>query len=168
MASLEGKVIAITGAGTGIGRATAQVLASRGAIVSIADLNKEALDETLASLQPSKDSTRSHFATYLNVTSSPAVNEWIKDTVQKLGPLSGAADVAGVSKGLKPLRDSFDGDWDFTIDVNGKGVFYSLRAQLAFSGLVDSGSIVNVASVVGLRSLLNTACYIASKYVVVG
>jgi len=162
--------IVVTGAATGIGRGTAQVLASRGAILSIADLNKENLDETLASLHPSSDPKRPHFATHLDVSSSSAVNQWIEDTVRKLGPLSGAANLAGVSLGLnsRPIRGSSDQDWDFVMNVNARGVFYCIRAQLALGGLVDGGSIVNVASVSGLRGLANTGSYGASKHAVVG
>ncbi|CAN5344802.1 hypothetical protein BH09PAT4_BH09PAT4_09580 [soil metagenome] len=130
----------MTGAGSGIGQATAQVLASRGALVSLGDINKAGLDETLKIL-----SGEGHFGTVVDVSNHESVDAWIEETTKRLGGLHGAANVAGVEReGLRRLADSRDEDWDFTMNVNAKGVFFCMRAQLRKMLKGGGGSIVSI------------------------
>lgn len=158
---MQGKVIAITGAASGIGLATAKLLASRGAILSLADLNEEALKKAVHSLEGEK-----HMTTVVDVRKSSSVNDWINATVEKLGKLDGAANIAGVPPMGKAVADASDADWDFIMNVNARGVFYCMRAEL--NNIKDGGSIVNAASVAGLKGSPNGFIYCASKHAVVG
>lgn len=155
-----GKVIAITGAASGIGFATAQHLYSCGANLSLTDVRKEALEAAIDILlgEPSEDlkaksadrktlpnpggqemqsalvySDARILAATTNVASSSQVNDWIEQTVQKFGKLDGAANMAGVSSraaGIHPITEVSDEDWQFMIDINLTGVFYCMRAEL--------------------------------------
>lgn len=162
MASLEGKRIALTGAASGIGLATARLLASRGAVLSIADISQEGLDAALASLAD----RNKHMATIVDVRSSSAVNKWMSDSVSHLGGLEGLANIAGVCAHSTPLEQEKDETWDLVMDVNAKGTFNCDRAALAH--LKSGGSIVNIASIAGLRGLEGMSIYTASKHAVVG
>jgi len=160
--SLQGKRIAITGSASGIGLATAQILASRGAILSLADVNQSKLESALSSLE----NKEKHIITVVDVRSSSAVNSWLSDTASKLGGLDGLANIAGVCVFNSPLKDETDENWNFVMDVNAKGTFNTNRAALQH--LSTNGAIVNVASIAGLRGLGGMSVYTASKHAVVG
>ncbi|MCJ1300727.1 hypothetical protein MMC08_003524 [Hypocenomyce scalaris] len=159
--TVQGKVIAITGAASGIGLALARLLASRGAILSLADVNQAGLDAAIKSLQG-----KGHIETVVDVRKSSEVNAWIEETVKELGKLDGGANLAGVHTGKAVLADETDEHWDFTMDVNAKGVFFCMRAQL--KAMADGGTIVNAASVAGIRGVANSSIYATSKHAVVG
>ncbi|ORY09231.1 hypothetical protein BCR34DRAFT_487693 [Clohesyomyces aquaticus] len=166
MASFEGKVIAITGGASGIGFETAKLLVSRGAKVSIADIDDGALGEAWVELR--KDGGEA--MTYkLDVRDRKHVDAWISATVSKFGRLDGAANIAGVtgrSIGVKTADELEDEDWDFVIGVNLTGLMYCQRAEL--QALTKGGAIVNAASIAGLQGREKNAAYCASKHGVVG
>ncbi|KAK7894309.1 hypothetical protein LTR67_006070 [Exophiala xenobiotica] len=163
MSSLAGKRIALTGAASGIGLATAQVLASRGAVLSLSDINGEGLDAAIKTLDG-----EGHFATVLDVRKASKVNEWMDETVRRLGGIDGAANIAGVEReGGRHLADSRDEDWDFVMGINCTGVFHCLRAELN-KMLDNGGSIVNISSVAGFIGVADTGIYNASKHAVRG
>lgn len=120
-----------------MGLATAQLLASRGATISLADLNEEGLKAATQSL---KDSDK-HIYTVLDVRKSQSVNSWIETTVQKLGKLDGAVNMAGIIANATPVAEVKDEDWDFTFAVNTRGVFFCIRAELG--AMANGGSIVS-------------------------
>ncbi|KAJ9493855.1 hypothetical protein H2202_010628 [Exophiala xenobiotica] len=162
MSSLAGKRIALTGAASGIGLATAQVLASRGAVLSLSDINAEGLDAAIKTLDG-----EGHFATVLDVRKASKVNEWMDETVRRLGGLDGAANIAGVEReGGRHLADSRDEDWDFVMGINCTGVFYCMRAELN-KMLDNGGSIVNISSVAGFIGVADTGIYNASKHALI-
>ena len=162
MANMIDKVVAITGAGSGIGRATAKLLASREAIVSIANRDQHGLEETLKALEGSK-----HILTVLDVRRRAEIEAWIDKTVKELGKLDGACNIAGVHTGKGMLiSGETEENWDFVFDINAKGVFFCMRSELNHMG--DGGSIVNAASVAGIRGLANSGICVASKHAVVG
>lgn len=149
----EGKVIAITGGGSGIGLATAQYLAARGAKLSLADNRQEAL-ETATEAVKSVVSNADVLTTVVDVRKSAQVQDWIARTVEHFGRLSGAANLAGVvskNMGRVGVADGDEDDWDFVIDVNLKGVFLCLKAEL--KAIENGGSIVNASSIAGVRGL---------------
>lgn len=162
MTSLEGKVIAITGAGSGIGKATAHLLAARGATISLADINKEPLDAVVADIQTINPKARIHHQS-VNVTKPAEVNSWLDETIKAFGPLTSAANLAGVlgKSGQTEVKDLSDEDWDFVMNVNLRGVFNCLRAELQRMG--EGGSIVSTSSVAGLKGLNKGAAYSTSK-----
>ncbi|KAJ5770530.1 Short-chain dehydrogenase/reductase SDR [Penicillium nucicola] len=162
MASFEGKVIAITGAASGMGLATAKLLASRGALISLADINEKALGEAIQSLaNPEK-----HITTAIDVRKGQSVEAWIKSTVEKFGKLDGAVNMAGVITSAAPITEETEANWDFTFSVNTKGIFLCLKEQLKV--MKAGGSIVSAASVFGQMGAPGVSAYCASKAAVIG
>lgn len=121
-----------------MGLSTAKLLASRGAIISLADINEKAMEAAV------KDLTNSdrHMFTVVDVRSSESVNKWIQSTVQKLGKLDGAVNMAGVITTATPIAEETDEHWDFSFAVNTRGVFFCIRAQL--KAMTAGGSIVSL------------------------
>lgn len=163
-----GKVIAITGAASGLGLATAHLLASRGAKVSLADLQEAALQKVKADIEARNPGAQ--VATFaLDVRKNDQVENWISGTVSQLGRLDGAANLAGVIPkriGIETVQEQDLQDWDFVVGVNLTGVMHCLRAQLR--SIADGGSIVNASSIAGLMGRDKNASYTASKHGVLG
>ncbi|KAF4955269.1 hypothetical protein FSARC_11901 [Fusarium sarcochroum] len=161
MASFEGKIIGVTGAGSGMGLATAQLLASRGAIISLADINEEALKTAKASLSGEK-----HIHQVLDVSKSESVDSWIQQTIQTFGKLDGAVNMAGIIAEPTPITEYNDDVWDRMFAVNTKGVFNCIRAELR--AMSAGASIVSAASVFGQFGAPGHVAYCASKAAVIG
>ncbi|KAF4334376.1 D-arabinitol 2-dehydrogenase [Fusarium beomiforme] len=161
--SLKGKVYALTGGASGIGFATAKVLAQRGATVSIADIDADAMSTAMAYF---KEQGTEALVSRVDVSQRSQVEDWLNATVEKYGRLDGAANVAGIigkHHGLRAVADLEDEEWHKIIAVNLTGTMYCLRAQL--NRIVDGGSIVNVASIHGFAK---HGAYDASKHGIVG
>ncbi|PNS16179.1 Levodione reductase [Sphaceloma murrayae] len=161
MSDYQGKVVAITGAASGMGLATAQLLASRGAVISLADINKDALQAAVDTLH----NNDKHLHTVVDVRDAASVDGWIRETVTRLGRLDGAVNMAGILTKPVPLTETSDEAWDSVFAVNAKGVFNCVRAQLRAMG--KGGSIVNAASVFGQYGAPNNVAYNASKGAVI-
>lgn len=126
-----------------MGLATAKLLASRGAIISLADLNEKALLTALELLLGSSSSEQRHMAQTVDVRDSTTIDMWIQSTVQRLGKLDGAVNMAGVISPACPVTRMTDADWDFNFAVNARGVFACIRAQV--NAMTSSGgSIVSL------------------------
>ena len=126
-----------------MGLATAKLLASRGAIISLADLNEKALSTALESLLSSSSNEQRHMTQVIDVRDSKTVDAWIQATVQRLGKLDGAVNMAGVITPACPVTRMTDADWDFNFAVNARGVFACIRAQV--NAMTSSGgSIVSL------------------------
>lgn len=163
----EGKVIAITGAASGIGLSTAHLLASRGAKLSLADITSDALKRNAEEISKQYNVEVHHQV--VDVRDYDQVESWTKATVEKFGKLDGAANLAGVipkTLGVQGLDEQDFEQWNFVMDVNTTGVMHCLKAQLQQLG--SGGSIVNAASIAGLIGFANNASYSASKHAVVG
>ncbi|PSK55430.1 Levodione reductase [Elsinoe australis] len=157
MSSFAGKVIAVTGAGQGMGLIIAHMLAARGATVSLADINETTLKSAIKSL----DNPNKHIYTVVNVTSSAAVDEWIKSTISKLGKLDGAVNMAGILRPSMPITETSDKDFEDVMNVNSTGLFFCVRAQLR--AMKSGAAIVNAASVFGQFGAPEYVAYCASK-----
>jgi len=149
MSSLSTRVIAITGA-SGIGLATAHLLASHGAALSLADLNASALEKTEKDIKSKYPDTK--ILTFpLDVRTESAVAAWIAKTVEVLGGLHGAANLAGVigeSIGVKGVEEQDVDEWDFVLGVNLKGVMLCLKHELKV--MREGASVVNASSIAGV------------------
>lgn len=140
--------VAITGAASGMGLATAKLLASRGAIISLADINEKALEHAIESLPNSEK----HMTTAIDVRNRISVDGWIQSTVDRLGKLDGAVNMAGIITPAAPIKEETDENWDFTFSVNTRGVFFCLRAEL--NAMKAGGSIVSPIPVSDLKDTM--------------
>ncbi|OAP63903.1 hypothetical protein AYL99_03130 [Fonsecaea erecta] len=167
MASLRGKVIAVTGAGGGIGSVTARFLASKGASLALADMDVKGLNRVTEEIRQKYQS--SVVTTKVDVSDSQQVDAWITSTVKHFSKLSGGVNLAGtVGKefGLKQAHEISDADFDLVMAINVRGLMACQRAQLRY--IEDGGSIVNAASVSGKMGIPKAASYAASKHAVIG
>ncbi|KAI1265296.1 3-oxoacyl-reductase [Xylariaceae sp. FL1019] len=159
-----GKVIALTGAASGIGLATAHLLASRGATLSLADLQAEALQRVEADIKAKYPTT--HLSTSaLDVRNYEQVQSWTDLTIQKFGKLDGAANLAGVipkTLGTREISEQDAGDWDFVMGVNTTGVMHCLKAQTRV--IADDGAIVNASSIAGNTGRPRNSAYVGSVF----
>jgi NAD(P)-dependent dehydrogenase (short-subunit alcohol dehydrogenase family) len=126
----------MTGGASGIGLETAKLMAERGAILSIADVNPSGLEAALKEMKGDK-----HIATVVDVRDGAQVQRWIEKTVKQFGKLDSGVNLAGVARMQAPITEASDEDWDFMVGVNGKGVFHCMREQLKHIG--SGGSIVS-------------------------
>lgn len=120
-----------------MGFATAQVLASRGAIICLADLNPQSLEAALASLE----GAGKHMSEVVDVRSSESVDAWIGKVVKRFNKIDGAVNMAGVITPAVPITEQKAEDWDLVFAVNARGVFNCLKAQLPVTA--PGGSIVS-------------------------
>jgi NAD(P)-dependent dehydrogenase (short-subunit alcohol dehydrogenase family) len=166
--ALRGKVIALTGAASGIGFETAKLLASQGAHLSLCDINKDALQSKAAEVKAVSTSGKV-FSVPVDVRDRKQVDDWIAQTVKELGRLDGGVNMAGVIPkviNIERVEDLNDEDWKFVVDVNLHGVMHCMRAQLR--NMNNKGSIVNAASICGLIGFPKNAAYTACKHAVIG
>lgn len=175
--TLANKVIAITGGASGIGLATARLLAKRGALLSLADINEAALESAVATLSAIIPAS-SIFTSVVNVTSASSCNDWIANTVAYFSqPIYGAANLAGVfgpniGREEGEIRNITDDEFNRVMTINVTGTLNSMRAELAHiqtgANGRGGGSIVNASSVAGIRGGLRNGPYVASKHAVGG
>ena len=167
MAFVKDKVIALTGAASGIGWATAILLAERGAILSLADVQDKQL-QAVASEIKQKSPNSKVITTVVDVRDQKAVSAWIDNTVKEFGRLDSAANLAGVHK-TRPnptIEEDDDELWNWMLSINIMGVLNCMRAQIPKMG--KGTSIVNAASVLAIQGAPGAAAYSASKHGVLG
>ena len=162
MHSLSGRTIAVTGAGSGIGRALALNLAKRGAKLALADKDDAGLLETSRML-----GNYPHFADAFDVTDSARLHGWVDRAVTEFGALDGIINNAGLSV-VAPFADCPKADFDRVMAVNFDAVVEGCRAALPHVRKSDSGWIVNISSVFGMMGYPTQSAYNASKYAVRG
>lgn len=165
MKSVEGKTAIITGAGSGIGKAAALLLAEEGAKVVVSDINEKGGNETVFLIKAKKGE-----AVFISAdTSKPSDNEkLVEQTVKQYGGLDIAVNNAGIGGPSAPVGEYPVDGWDKTIAINLSGVFYGMRYQIPAMLKAGSGSIVNIASILGLVGFANSCAYVAAKHGVVG
>ena len=162
-ADLSGKVALVTGGASGIGRATVERLAGRGAAVLVADLGEGELGDG-----DTLDGDRVRFRR-TDVTDVDDVTAMVGDAVDAFGRLDIAVNNAGTSGTYAALADQPLDDWDRTIAVNLTAVFTCLRAEIpAMLASDGGGAIVNTSSGAGLMGFANLPAYVASKHGVIG
>ena len=170
---LTGRVVLVTGGGSGIGAACARLLTARGARVLIADIDAAAAEPVAASLagSASADGARDRAAVAVRAdVADPADGErMVAAALDAFGRLDGAVNCAGISSKLAvPLAQTPLETWRAVMSVNLDGVFYSMRAELPAIAAAGGGSVVNIASIMGLVGSGRSAAYTAAKHGVVG
>lgn len=163
--NVAGKRILITGGASGIGAASALLLASRGAKVVIADL-AEALGASVA--KQGQDAGNSITFKKVDVTSGDDVRALFAFAVQELGGLDVVVNNAGIDHKPAPMHELSDDEFDRSIAVNLKGVWHCMRAAVACMAPNGGGHVINIASIAGLRSAPLLSAYSASKHGVMG
>ncbi|MEO6469336.1 MAG: SDR family NAD(P)-dependent oxidoreductase, partial [Acidimicrobiia bacterium] len=163
--SLRGRSGIVTGAGSGLGRATALQFASIGARVVVADLNVEAGDAVVAEIARAGGSAM--FAA-TDVTDPTACESLVSACLDAFGTLDFAVNNAGTTGTPGSVVDYPLDAWRATMAVNLDGVFYAMRAELPSMVAAGRGAIVNVASGAGLVGFAGLPAYVASKHGVVG
>jgi len=161
----EGKVALVTGAGSGIGRATAQALAEGGAEVMAADLSTEGGRETVELVE--KEGGICH-ATAVDVTSASQVEQMVNQTIETFGRLDIAVNNAGIGGPSATIADYEEAAWRQVIDVNLIGVWLCMKYELAQMSKAGSGAIVNNSSILGLVGFPQASAYVSAKHGVVG
>jgi len=164
MKQLENKVALITGAGSGIGKATALLFAEQGGKVVVSDINEDNGSSAVEELKKNGGD-----AFFIKADSSkPENNEaLVKQTIQKYGRLDIAVNNAGIGGPLSPTGEYPIDGWQKVIDINLSGVFYGLRYQIP-AMQEKGGSIINVASILGQAGTKFSPAYVAAKHGVVG
>lgn len=167
MNRFEDKVVLITGAGSGLGQATALQVAKEGAKLVLVDLNEKGLEETKAKIVEVSPGAQTLLIT-ANVADEQAVRNYVNQAVESFGKIDGFFNNAGI-EGKQNLTEDFGVDeFDKVISINLKGVFYGMKYVLKVMKEQGYGSIVNTASVGGIRGVGNQSGYAASKHGVVG
>ena len=156
---LSGKVAIITGAGSGIGRATALLFSEEGAKIVVADISKEGGEETVRLI---KEHGRG--ATYIktDITKSDEVKAMVEKTIKTYGKIDILCNNAGISPAGK-VTDISEEEWDEALNINLKGVFLCSKHALPHMISARSGVIINIASTFGLVAFPDKAAYCASK-----
>ncbi len=144
---LQGKSALITGGGSGIGAACAELFSNEGAGVSIADLDLDAAKDVALRVEEKGGAS---IALPLDVTDNDQCSHAVAETVEKLGSVDVLVNSAGVSPRSAPDGSSFEEIWDFVIDVNLKGSMLMARQAAARMKEQGKGAIVHLASIRGL------------------
>ena len=165
MGLVSGKVALVTGAGAGIGRATALKFFEEGAKVVVSDLNGDGGSETAALIQQ-KGGDAVFIKT--DVTEAAEVEALVASTVGSFGRLDCACNNAGIEGKVVPVADQTVEDFDEVMSINAKGTFLCLKYEIAWMLKNGGGAIVNLASVAGLVGFPGLGPYAASKHAING
>lgn len=163
---VKDKIVIVTGAGSGIGAATAKHFAKHGAKVVVSDID-------LDSAKKVADEIVTNFGESLPIKANVAVFEEVENLIQHTVTIFGRLDVIVNNAGIGPRNllktgDATLKDWDVVIAVNQTGVFYCMKLAIQQFEKQGYGNIVNIASLAGLKASPNNISYSASKFAVVG
>lgn len=165
MGLVEGKVAIVTGAASGIGRASAQAFAREGAKVIVSDVVVEGGEETVKMIKASGGE-----ATFVrcDVAKAADVEALVKAAVDTYGKLDCANNNAGIEGPMASTADYTEADWDRVIGINLKGVWLSMKYEIRAMLTTGGGAIVNTSSIAGLVGFQGLTAYSASKFGVNG
>lgn len=158
--AFHNKIVLVTGAGSGIGRATARKMATLGALVALCDINAIGLTET------ERLCDKSSITAAFDVGCTEPCNAFVTSVIAKYGCIDLVFNCAGVNPTSYHLEDTTDEYWDKLVNTNLKGIYNITRACIPH--LKSGASFVNVSSIAGLQPTANRAIYCATKHGVIG
>jgi hypothetical protein len=164
MKSFYGKVAAITGAGSGIGQATAIALAKSGCHLSLSDVNEKGLAQTLDKLRPYAVKITTH---HVDVGDRAAVYQYADDSVKEHGKVNLIINNAGVGLGETVEAMSYE-NFEWLMNINFWGVVYGTKAFLPHLKQSGDGHVVNISSIFGIIGVPTQSAYNAAKFAVRG
>jgi NAD(P)-dependent dehydrogenase (short-subunit alcohol dehydrogenase family) len=162
---VENKVALVTGAGSGIGRATAMTFANEGAKVVVADVSAEGGNETVKLI---REAGGEAIFVQADVSKTSEVKALLEKVVETFGRLDCAHNNAGIGGAVAFTSEYAEEDWDRVIDVNLKGIWLCMKAEITQMLKQGGGAIVNTSSVFGMIGAPNYSAYSASKLGVSG
>jgi NAD(P)-dependent dehydrogenase (short-subunit alcohol dehydrogenase family) len=160
-----GKVGLVTGAGTGIGRASAVAFGSRGAAVGVLDVNEREAAETASLVE---DAGGRALPLVVDVGDEAAVEAAVAQVVDTFGGLAFAVNNAGIQGTTKMLTELPFEEWERVLQVNLAGVFFCMKYELVEMVKRGGGAITNTSSIGGLVAIPGAPAYVTSKHGVVG
>lgn len=158
---LDDKTAVITGAGSGMGRATARLFAERGARVAVVDLDGDAAAETASNIEDAVSDTA--LAMTADVSNPEGVASFIERTVDEFGSIDILHNNAGIPQESTPVEDVTEQMWDRIQDVNLKSAFLGAKNAVPYMREQGGGVILNTASTAGIRPRTGLSAYAASK-----
>ncbi|MCO6501151.1 MAG: SDR family oxidoreductase [Vicingus serpentipes] len=164
---MKNKVIIITGAGMGLGLAAAKELASQGANLVLVDFNEKALTDAKAEITKEFPAVKT-ITVIADVSKEEAVKNYVDEAVKAFGKIDGLYNNAGIEGKQASITEYDVNIFKKVIDINLMGVYYGMRYVIPVMQKQQFGRIVNVASVGGIRGVLNQMPYVASKHAVSG
>jgi NAD(P)-dependent dehydrogenase (short-subunit alcohol dehydrogenase family) len=165
VARFNDKVAFVTGATSGIGRATALALAREGASVVVADVATKGNEETARLIEQQGGEA---LAVTCDVTRSQDILAALHAGVERFGGLDIAFNNAGIEQPVKPAHEISDEEWDRLIAVNLRGAFVAMKAEIELMIAHGGGAIVNTSSGAGVKGFAGQAGYAATKHGLIG
>ena len=162
MSNIQRKVVAITGASSGLGEATARHLASQGAKVFLGARRMDRLNAIVADIKRAGGEAA---AAKVDVTHRAEVEAFVQAAVAQFGRMDVLVNNAGLMA-LAPITKALVDEWDRMVDINIKGALYGIAAALPVFEQQKSGHIINLASVAGHKVSMGGAVYCATKHAV--
>lgn len=161
---LKDKVCIVTGAGNGIGQATAVKFALEGAKVAVCDLNESAIDDTLKLIQENRGEAKGY---KVDITNKESIQDMVNDLMKQYGRIDVLVNNAGIIIDSQ-LKNMTDEQFDKVIDVNLRGTYLCTKAVVDIFIEQQKGVILNTSSIVGLYGNFGQTNYAASKFGVIG
>jgi NAD(P)-dependent dehydrogenase (short-subunit alcohol dehydrogenase family) len=163
-----GKVAFVTGAGSGIGRATALAFAREGASVVIADISEQGNRETVRMIEEEEELGGRALGVKCDVSKVENVRSALDKTIETFGRLDIAFNNAGIEETIKTTAEVTEEEWNQIIGTNLTGVFLCMKYEIPLMLKQGAGAIVNTSSGAGVKGFKGEAAYVAAKHGVIG
>lgn len=163
--TLDGRTALITGAGSGIGRATANLFAKNGAAVGVVDVLPDRVNQVVAEIKASGGAAS---GMVMDLSKKADVERMVDDALKSFGRLDVLFNNAGIMDGVRPVADTTDDVWEKVIGINLNAPFYASRRAIPSMLKQGKGVIINTASVAGLFGGVAGAAYTVSKHGLIG